>query len=184
MPNNTDEINIFKDKELLIKYYEIQTSDFRMRHSAIWFEVKHYTWVLSFLIGAGPIALTTGKTIESQTLWILFILAAVGFFISIIAHRIITRDLRYYTRTDSRLLYLEKCLGVINEENYLEDRLLRAKKENFSVNEDWENQLSDISWFKKLSKIRVLILLTFVIYGLSSLILTLLYLKMILCPSP
>ena len=33
------EFNVFTDKDALLKYYEIQNADLRMRHTAIWFEV-------------------------------------------------------------------------------------------------------------------------------------------------
>ncbi|MCB0095707.1 MAG: hypothetical protein KDE46_08315, partial [Caldilineaceae bacterium] len=37
---------IFSNNEHLLSYYAIQAEDFRMRHTGIWTEIQHYTWVL------------------------------------------------------------------------------------------------------------------------------------------
>ena len=48
--------NIFNNPELLLGYYQTQADEFRLRHQAIWEEIRHYTWLLSILL-AGPVVL-------------------------------------------------------------------------------------------------------------------------------
>ena len=168
--------DVFSDAEQLLQYYEIQSTDFRMRHSAIWTEVKHYTWVLSFLIGAGPIALASGKNIGKPGLLVILILTMIGVFISLIAFLIIKRDFRYFTRADSRLLFIEKQLGVTSKSDYIDDRLARASSEKYSVLEDIESQTTKSKWYNNIFKIRHLILSTFIIYGFGATILSICYL--------
>lgn len=156
--------NVFKKEESLLKYYEIQSNELRMKHSAIWLEVKHYTWVLSFLIGTGPIALVTGKVNESSHLLLLFILATVGTLISILAYCIIKKDLTYFLTADARLLYLEKKLGVVNKTKYVDKRLEKANSDDFTVLSYLESEKRP--WYY-LNKIRNLIPFTFILYFLG-----------------
>jgi hypothetical protein len=185
MSNNTKkkngQFNTWQCHDKLLKFYEIQTSDFRMRHTAIWFEVKHYTWVLSFLLGAGPIAIATGKVSLTSHLWIFIILAALGLGIATIAYKIIKKDFEYYTWADSRLLFLEKKLGIIEEADFLDNRLSRAIIENFSVDRDIEKVNSFTSCRDKLSKIRYLIISTFLLYGVGAILLIIYYLNLLYC---
>lgn len=41
----------FDDRDLLLGYYDKQADEFRLRHAAIWEEIRHYTWLLSLLLG-------------------------------------------------------------------------------------------------------------------------------------
>jgi hypothetical protein len=36
-------MNIFEDPSLLLNYYGVQAAEFRMRHDAIFSEIKHYS---------------------------------------------------------------------------------------------------------------------------------------------
>lgn len=156
--------NIFENPDKLLQYYKIQYDDFRMRHTAIWTEVQHYTWVLSILLGAGPVAAIRQSSPSSAQLVFLIFLPIVGVIIGIIAFFIIKSDFVYYTWADSRLLYIEKKLGVVEEKGYLEGRLSRAIDDDFSVQEDVSQRIPihtrDI--FKP--RIRALILCIFVTY--------------------
>lgn len=159
---------LFDNKERLLEYYGIQAEDFRMRHMAIWTEVKHYTWVLSIILGAGPVAIFGESGIEPSELGLLLILPVFGFFVAFIAFFIIRSDFVYYTLADSRLLYLEKMLGVTNEQSYRDSRLARAIPDTYSVAED-ANIQSKIGFSSLLKlRIRALILSTFVLYAIAA----------------
>lgn len=162
------EFNVFTDKDALLKYYEIQNADLRMRHTAIWFEVKHYTWVLSILIGGGPLAIATGKlSFDNGVPFLLFPLVILGIIVSILAFCIIKNDFNYYTRAEGRLLYLEKCLGVIDTKGYLDKHLLDANINNFTVQKYIDDKELSIKQIIRTNKIRCIILKTFLIYGLG-----------------
>lgn len=172
-------INIFDDAEKLLQYYAIQSEDFRMRHTAIWTEVQHYTWVLSLVLGAGPAISLTQQIKTIHSLWILAMLPVLGFIISFLAYKIIKKDFIYYTNADSRLLYLEKTLGITTQNDYLDERLSHAVKQEFTV-EKYAND-KDIGTLRSLfsGKIRGLILSTFFFYGLASLFELLYYIDLI-----
>ncbi len=156
--------NIFTKPENLLQYYEIQSDDFRMRHTAIWTEVQHYTWVLSLLLGAGPISAIGTSSLDSTQYALLSFMPAFGTIIALMAYQIIKRDFVYYTRADSRLLYIEKKLGVTLEKDFIDDRLTRALDKDFNVQNDIKSQLASPlrSIFKP--RIRNLILGIFIAY--------------------
>ncbi len=159
--------NIFKDPNQLLSYYGVQAEDFRMRHTAIWTEVQHYTWVLSVVLGAGPLSAVSQPNLSSIQFGFLLFLPIVGIIIALLAFFIIRRDFVYYSQADSRLLYIEKQLGVTKDSDYVDDRLRRAKKTDFSVSQDVRQQtiIGFRSVFK--SRIRALILSTFIVYILA-----------------
>lgn len=160
---------LFSDPDLLIQYYAIQSEDFRMRHTAIWTEVQHYTWVLSLLLSALPYALFTceqARLIEFRGL--LYIAPALGITISAIAFLIILKDFKYYFDADARRLYLEKRLGALKHIHYLDDRLSRAASTDFSVRSDTKEQSPIKLSFQP--KIRQLILMTFIVYLIAGII--------------
>ena len=160
---------VFEDTKQLLDYYSIQAQDFRMRHTAIWIEIQHYTWVLSILLGAGPIAAVNQTSLNSMQLSFLLILPIIGVLIALVAFFIIRRDFLYYSQADARLLYIEKKLGVLLENDYLDERLKRAKDSNFSVNKDIDKRKKiDIRLLFK-SRIRALILFSFFIYVIAGL---------------
>ena len=158
---------IFQDIDHLLDYYGIQAEDFRMRHTAIWTEIQHYTWVLSVLLGAGPIAAVGQTNLTRVQLSFLLFLPIIGVLIAFIAFFIIRRDFFYYTQADSRLLYLEKTLGVLDENAYLDERLQRARSNNFNVMQDVREQYKiGLRSFIK-PRIRALILISFIIYAIA-----------------
>lgn len=163
-------INIFDDAEQLLQYYAVQSEDFRMRHTAIWTEVQHYTWVLSLVLGAGPAISLTQQIKSIHSLWLLAMLPVLGFIISLLAYWIIKRDFLYYTSADSRLLYLEKMLGITEQKDFLDDRLSHAVQQDFTVAKYIAEK--NIGTLRSLfsGKIRGLILSTFIFYGLASLL--------------
>ncbi len=159
--------DIFKDPNQLLSYYNIQAADFRMRHTAIWTEVQHYTWVLSVVLGAGPLSAVNQPSLNSVQLGFLLFLPLVGVVIATLAFYIIRRDFVYYSQADSRLLYIEKQLGVIKNKGYADERLRRAEKPDFNVAQDVKQQtvIGVRSVIK--GKIRALILSTFIVYTLA-----------------
>ncbi len=161
--------NIFDDPSQLLEYYKIQADDFRMRHTAIWTEIQHYTWVLSVLLGAGPLTAVGRSGISHSQLGFLLFLPGLGFMISLVAFLIIRKDFIYYNQADARLLYIEKQLGVVEKPAYLDDRLRKASKTGFNVSQ----YISEQNRFGLKSiinlRIRSLILGSFLLYSIASL---------------
>lgn len=161
--------NVFADEEQLLDYYKVQADDFRMRHTAIWTEIQHYTWVLSVLLGVAPVSAVTQPDLTGVQLRFLLFLPVLGFFIAMLAFLIIRRDFVYYSEADARLLFIEKQLGVLEKGRYLDGRLRRAKGSDFSVEEDVKAQ-NRLTWKGIIRpKIRFLIQATFLIYAIASL---------------
>ena len=61
----TGDDDAFDDRDVLLKYYETQAEEFRLRHAA-WEGIQHYTWLLSLLLG-WPVALLSAKNLDQ--LW-------------------------------------------------------------------------------------------------------------------
>jgi phosphate/sulfate permease len=162
--------NVFEDINLTMEYYKTQADDYRMRHTAIWTEVQHYTWVLSILLGAGPVAAIGETNLSSTQLGFLFFMPLVGIFVALLAFLIIRRDFVYFTRADARLLYLEKKLGVTLESDYLDNRLKRAENGKLSVSDDVSQQKPiKVNDLLK-PRIRAFILGIFVIYMIAGVV--------------
>ncbi len=161
--------NVFEDEGQLLEYYKVQADDFRMRHTAIWTEIQHYTWVLSVLLGVAPVSAVTQPSLTPIQLRFLLFLPVMGFFISVLALLIIRRDFVYYSEADARLLFIEKQLGVLEKSQFLDGRLRRAKDANFSVAAD-EKAQNKLTWRGVIRpKIRYLIMATFMIYAIAGL---------------
>ena len=159
--------SILNDRKGLIEYYKVQADDLRMRHSAILTEVRHYTWLLSILLGAGPIAAVKESSLTNNQIGFLLFLPILGVYVAVIAFLIIRRDFKYYTTADSRLLYLEKELGVTEHAGFVEPRLHRALSDDFSVERDIKMQEKiGIRSLMKL-RIRALILMSFIVYAIA-----------------
>lgn len=159
--------SVLTDRKELMEYYKVQADDLRMRHSAIWTEVRHYTWLLSILLGAGPIAAVKESSLTNSQIGFLLFLPLIGIFVAVTAILIIRRDFKYYTTADSRLLYLEKELGVTEHSGFIEARLQRALSDDFSVERDVKMQ--DRIGIRSLMKLRIraLILLSFIVYAVA-----------------
>lgn len=84
--------------------------------------------------------------------------------VSVIAFFIIKQDLVYYSQADSRLLYIERRLGVVLEEDYLDERLQRATSDDFSVSDDVATQTPIPVKAILQPRIRALILSIFIAY--------------------
>ena len=161
------ENDIFSNYEHLLSYYAIQAEDFRMRHTAIWTEVQHYTWVLSVLLGVGPLAAISQQSLDTLQLGFLLFLPLLGVSIAVLAYFIIKRDFLYYTQVDSRLLYIEKRLGVVVRPDYVDSRLARAQRPNFSVMQDVKEQNAIGLRALIKPKIRALVLFSFMLYSVA-----------------
>jgi hypothetical protein len=161
--------NIFDNPDQLLEYYKIQADDFRMRPTAIWTEIQHYTWVLSVLLGAGPLTAVNQTGLSRVQLGFLLFLPALGFMISLVAFLIIRKDFVYYNQADARLLYIEKQLGASDRPAYLDDRLRKASKAGFNVSQyiSEQNRLGLNSIVAL--RIRSLILGSFLLYSIAAL---------------
>jgi hypothetical protein len=123
--------NIFEDPGLLMSYYEQQAAEFRMRHDAIFKQIKHYSWLLSLLLGS-PVALLfakdwqNGKTTITTLVPCLRTFPALGIAFSIIAFFVIRPEYHLYNETKGRLPYIEHALGLTAQEGFKDSRLKAA----------------------------------------------------------
>ena len=103
----------FEDRDVILKYYEKQADESRLRHSAIWEEIRHYAWLLTLLPG-WPVALLSAKGVSQ--LWryapYFIYLPILALWFSVIAFFVIRREFMYYNGSDAKLLYVEKVLGL------------------------------------------------------------------------
>ena len=161
-------MDIFEDRALLLQYYQKQADEFRMRHVAIWEEIKHYTWLLSLLLG-WPVALFSAKDLAAA--WKLvpyfIFLPVLGFFFSLIAFFVIRREYTFYNDSEAKLLYIEKRLGLASCEGFLDRRLKKAaEKDQFTV-ERYVNEVNPIgTYLPWKARIRALFLLGFIVYAI------------------
>ena len=160
------EHNVFADVATLMDYYVAQSADLRMRHTAIWLEVKHYTWVMSFFIGAGALAVANVRETTESGYQVAAGLSFFGSIIALVAFFIIKRDFRYFSRAERRLLYLERSLGVMEHKEYLDDRLELASGKEFSVSDSSKDSLVQTKENWPIPKIRTLIQASFILYAL------------------
>jgi hypothetical protein len=90
-------MSFFEDRASMLAYYGNQASEFRMRHDAIFSEIKHYSWLISTLL-ASPIALLLGKERLIVTIVLPYLLAfpVLGSAFSVLAFFIIRREFHFY----------------------------------------------------------------------------------------
>jgi hypothetical protein len=159
----------FEDRDVLFKYYETQADEFRLRHGAIWEEIRHYTWLLSLLL-SWPVALLSAKS--PKQLWqyapYFVYLPVLALCFSIIAFFVIRREFTYYNESDAKLLYVEKALGLTSREEFLDQRLAKANRGGFSVN-SYAREAGRIgTYLPWKARIRALFLLEFIVLGLAA----------------
>ncbi|SRR6266704_7129046 len=101
--------NIFDNPTLLLGYYQTQAEEFRFRFLAIWEAMKHYTWLLSILLG-WPAILFLNKDLTAirASLHFLIISPILGLFFSVIAYFVVRKAYYFYNDAEARLLYIEK----------------------------------------------------------------------------
>lgn len=160
--------DIFNNPDRRSAYYSIQSDDFRMRHTAIWTEVQHYTWVLSVILGVGPIAAINQSTLNSMQLWFLLSLPIFGAVIAVIAFLISIRRVfcLLYASGFTSIVHRERIAAAIRND-YVDERLRRA----------WIRfqclprcQAASCNWRSVFRlRIRALILSTFVLYAIAGL---------------
>ena len=157
--------DIFSNAEQLITYYNINVVDLAALKSRVWTQIQHYTWFLSLLLVIGPVSLITQDgTNQNQHFGLVFSLPIAGIILSIIAFSIIRKDLNYMALCDSKLIFIERHLGVLKQKNIIDLRLKRGLNEDYSVIKDFEEQ-GKIKFFSlKGWKIRKLILVSFLFY--------------------
>lgn len=154
--------------EELLQYYGQLSEDFRMRHTAIWTEVKHYSWVLSLLLGAGP-AISMGKDhpLPLLELCVIATLPLIGLVISITTFITIKKDFTYFSIADARILFVEKELGLTTIPNFSDNRYRKANDPSFSIEKYCAEENGSFFSACKKFKIRGMILANFVVYGIA-----------------
>src|SRR6202158_3818722 len=45
-------VNFFEDRPSMLAYYAAQAAEFRMRHEAIFSEIRHYSWLISIVLAS------------------------------------------------------------------------------------------------------------------------------------
>ena len=118
-------MDFFEDRSSMLAYYSAQAAEFRMRHDAIFSEIRHYSWLISILLGS-PAWVLVGKDKALLRIVLPYIfpvaLLRVGF--SILAFFIIRREFHFYNESEARLLFLERQLGVTSNPRFLDGRLV------------------------------------------------------------
>jgi hypothetical protein len=161
-------VNFFDDKDSMLQYYGFQAAEFRMRHDAIFSEIKHYAWLISILL-ASPVALLVGKErmILKAVLPYFIPIPLFGVAFSVLAFFLIRREFHYYNETEARLLYLERELGITAHPGFLDSRLTKAIDPAFSVAgySKREKPLGSIVPWR--ARMRMLFLMEFVLFGIA-----------------
>ena len=162
--------NIFDNPTLLLGYYQTQAEEFRLRHQAIWEEIKHYTWLLSILLG-WPAVLFLNKDLATIKAFLPYLIISplLGFFFSVIAFFVIRREYHLYNDVEARLLYIEKVWGLTSRKDFLDSRLEKRLKEaggeDFSV-QKYIDHLRPIGTFIPWNaRIRALFLFGFIVFA-------------------
>ncbi len=154
----------------MLAYYGVQAAEFRMRHDAIFSEIKHYSWLISILLGS-PVALLIGRerVVVKAALPYFFPIPLLGVAFSVLAFFIIRREFHYYNESEARLLFLERAIGVTANPGFLDGRLAKATEHDFSVSEysARERPLGSLLIWK--ARIRTLFLVEFWLLGLVGL---------------
>jgi hypothetical protein len=163
--------NIFDNPALLLVYYQTQAEEFRLRHQAIWEEIKHYTWLLSILLG-WPTVLFLSKDLTSIRAFLPYLVISpiLGFFFSVIAYFVIRREYHFYNEVDARLLYIEKILGLTSRKDFLDSRLENAVDEDFSVKKYREISRPIGTFLPWKARIRALFLFGFIVFALLAIL--------------
>ncbi len=163
--------NIFDDPQLLLMYYQTQAEEFRMRHVAIWEEIKHYTWLLSILLG-WPIVLFSNKDFFSMRTVIPYFvfLPLLGFLFSMIGFFVIRREYHFYNDVDARLLYIEKELGLSSRSDFLDSRLEKSLGDGFNVKKYVRDVRPIGTFLPWKARIRALFLGGFIAYALIAVV--------------
>ena len=157
----------FDDRDVLLKYYETQADEFRLRHAAIWEEIRHYTWLLSLLLG-WPVALLSAKNLNQLWHYVPYFvfLPILGLCFSIIAFFVIRREYMFYNESDAKLLYVEKVLGLTSRDEFLDQRLRKATRNGFTVDRYVQETSPIGTYLPWKARIRALFLLEFIVFGI------------------
>ena len=163
-------MNFFEDRTSMLAYYAAQAAEFRMRHDAIFSEIKHYSWLISILL-ASPVALLVGKDRMNVRAVLPFFLPVplLGAAFSLLAFFIIRREFHFYNESEARLLFLERELGATSHPGFLDGRLSKATERDFSVARysECERALGSVLPWK--ARIRIIFLMEFCLFGLVGL---------------
>jgi hypothetical protein len=160
-------MNIFDDPSLLMEYYKTQTDEFRMRHQAIWEEIKHYSWLLSLLLGWPTLLFLNGDSskVEAPSPY-LVVLPILGLLFSVIAFFVIRREYHFYNAVEARLLYMENLLGLSSRPDFLDPRLEKTRSQKFSVKQHIEDVKPIGTFMPWKARIRALFLGGFLVFAL------------------
>ncbi|MBN2163898.1 MAG: hypothetical protein JXR25_15915 [Pontiellaceae bacterium] len=157
MKYNAEHLDALKTANELRKYF----------HTALWEEEKHYTWLVSIILGSITLVITRETEYKAP---IIFLLAVVGFVITRIAIAVIKAESRYFQIAIRRHIALEN-LVFVGDENGVPDKHI----DDESKRELWERFI-----YNKKVSIRSAFIFTFIFFeavfifvGLISLIYTL-----------
>lgn len=165
--------NIFDNPTLLLGYYQTQADEFRLRHQAIWEEIRHYTWLLSILLGGWPVVLFLNKDLTTIRAYLHYLIISpiLGLFFSLIAFFVIRREYHFYNAVEARLLYIEKVLGLTSRKDFLDDRLRKAELKDFNVKSYAKKEqpiIKNILPWR--ARIRALFLFGFIVFALVAIL--------------
>lgn len=159
-------MTFFEDRTALLSYYGVQAAEFRIRHDAIFSEIRHYSWLISILLGS-PVALLVGRerALVKTVLPYFLPIPLLGVAFSVLAFFIIRREFHYYNESEARLLFLERALGVTANPGFLDGRLAKATEHDFTVTKytSRERPLGSVLIWK--ARIRMLFLMEFWLLG-------------------
>ena len=163
--------NIFDDRQLLLEYYKTQAEEYQWRFQAIWDAMRHYTWLLSILLGWPVVAFLNKdlNTIRTSLLY-LFLASVLGLIFSIIAFFVVHKAYYFYNDLEARLLYIEKKLGLTSEPDFLDSRREKAVGKVFSVKKYIKSSQSIRTFISLNVKIRTLFLSGFIAFAVVSII--------------
>lgn len=159
--------NMFHDATHLLAYYGVQAAEFRMRHDAIFTSIRHFSWLLSVLLGS-PVALLVGKDWRTVRDWLPYLVAlpTLGILFAMIGFFVVRREYHFYNESEARLLYLERELDLTSRSEFLDGRLFKATQDGFSVSGFCvaESRIGTPMPWK--ARIRALFLSSFLIFAL------------------
>jgi len=161
---------IFEDRTSLLTYYGIQAAEFRMRHDAIFSQIKHYNWLVSLLL-ASPISLLVGHQWDTaRRLLPYFVpIQLIGCLFSVVAFFVVRREYLFFSECEGRLLYLERELGLAARPGFLDVRLSKASEPDFTVAKYREQEQPLGTFWPPKARIRTLFLAEFLVFGLVGL---------------
>lgn len=163
--------NIFDKPELLMEYYKTQKDECLFRSKLIWEETKFKYCLILILIVLPIIFLANKGYLQfKETAPYIILIPFMAFFFSIVAFTIVRREYPFYYATHAHLLYIEKYLGLTSRSEFLDARLKKALKENFTVEDFIDGTRPLGSFIPGKAKISTMELMGFILFAIISLL--------------